>query len=153
MKKGLKVFIALLLIIAIGCTIWYYSTFRYNLGLYSVNLISANTVYDSYYEETYLVVHYSFTNHTSSPVSFRDVIEHHAYQGGIELWQVLFYGSADIPHYSNYSQKVRPGVSIEVDVAYYILDDDAITTVEVNSPTFLWWYYTRSWDLYLGHPA
>lgn len=153
MKKFLLVTLALLLVIAIGCSIWYYSTYRYNLGLYSIDLLEVTIVDDAAFDRKYIVAHYIFTNYSNEPVSFSEIIDHHAYQKGVELFDAWFIGAGtNIEHWANKNDKVLPGVAIEVDVPYYIVDEEEIVTFQVYSPDILWWRYVYTRNAFPYRP-
>lgn len=95
---------------------------------------------DHFFDENYdnkkvIVVTYTFTNNSSVDTSYDVAIFEQCFQNGIELEKEFF--SMDIDNYNtdNKSKTVKPGVSLDVQQAYILNDEE--TTIDVEIEEFL----------------
>ena len=92
-----------------------------NLGDYDVELVSA-AISDEY-DVPVLLVKIAFTNYSSSPVSYQDVVGVNAYQNNVGL--VGYHKSND-----DYKTNVREGASVELVLGFELRD--TTTPVEID---------------------
>ena len=95
-----------------------------NLGDYDVDLVSA--VISDEYDVPFLLVTIKFTNYSSSPISFEDIIGTNAYQNNVGL--VGYHKSND-----DYKTNVREGASVELVLGFELRD----TTTPVDIDFFI----------------
>lgn len=99
------------------------------------NLGSCNVVIDSYrLEESWdgkpvVIVKYKFTNNSSRPQSFSFTVEDAVFQNGVGLNECH---SANNYSNDNESKELKQGVTLDVEIAYYLNDTTTPIDVEVR---------------------
>lgn len=96
------------------------------LGDYDVSILSSE-IGDNYDDGDVLIVHYGFTNNSKKDASFILSITDKAFQNGIELENAYFADSNDAS-----SLYIKPGVGIEVVVAYELPDTSTPVDIELS---------------------
>ena len=91
-----------------------------NLGNYDVKVLSYE-ITDEYSDGPVLIVKIRFTNYSSTPKSFRDVIGTNIYQNNVGLSAYHMYNN-------DYTAKLRNGASMELELGMLLRD----TTPPVN---------------------
>ena len=84
-----------------------------------------------------IIVKYIFTNKDDSTTSFSGNVEDKVYQDGIGLNECYFVDSSSNYSSDNKSREIKPGVSLEVEVAYELNNTQSDIEVEV-SEYFSW---------------
>ena len=92
-----------------------------NLGEYDVDLVSA-AISDEY-DVPVLLVKIAFTNYSSSPISYQDVVGVNAYQNNVGL--IGYY-----MHNEDYKANVREGASVELVLGFELRD--TTTPVDID---------------------
>lgn len=105
-----------------------------NLGDYNIEIVSCRLAKD-YEDKDVVIVKYKYTNNSDSSNSFDVAFMDYAYQDGIGLNHA--YVLADSAKYSedNQSKSIKPGATLEVEVAYEL--NDTTTDVEVEVTEFI----------------
>ena len=100
-----------------------------NLGDYNVDIESVRVDADDE-GAPIAIVKYKFTNHSDEAECFYMAVDTYAYQNGIELLRCY---AAEEAGYSeeDHERNVKPGYSIEVEVAYKLDDTTADVEIEV----------------------
>ena len=96
------------------------------LGAYRVEILSARL--STYLTKPIIIIKYKFTNLSNETESFSYAIEDYVYQNGIRLDSPLAYET------DRYTE-IKPGVTIEIEIAYYL--NDTTTDVEVELTKWL----------------
>ena len=129
MKKILTLALLLAMLATTLCSCIGDETEGANLGDYNVDIESIRVDADD--EGTPIaIVKYKFTNHSDSAECFYMAVDTYAYQNGIELLRCF---TAEAAGYSeeDHERNVKPGYSIEVEVAYELDDPSADVEIEV----------------------
>lgn len=102
-----------------------------NLGEYNVVIESCRLATD-YSGEKCVIVKYSFTNNSDNNAAFYVTIEDNVFQNDIGLNKA--YILPDEANYSgdNQSKEIRPGATIDVEVAYTLNDSTSPIEVEIT---------------------
>ncbi len=112
------------------------SSTKSNLGDYNVVIESCRLAED-YTGKPIVIVKYIFTNNSDEPEAFSWSVDDNVYQDGIGLNGS--YVTADSADYSsdNQTKEIKPGATLEVEVAYEL--NDTTTDIEVEvSEMFSW---------------
>ena len=101
------------------------------LGDYSVNIDSCRLAKD-YEGSDIVIVKYIFTNNGDEAASFMFAFDETVYQDGIGLNECYF--ADDNANYSsdNQTKEIKPGSSLDVEVAYELNDNTTDIEVEVK---------------------
>lgn len=100
------------------------------IGDYTVT-IKDSRVTEDYEGNKILVVTYVFTNNSDKAVSMMLAVKDSLFQNGIELGNTITSYGIDDYNYENYSKDVRPGVSLDVQIAYKLNDETTDVEVEI----------------------
>ena len=102
-----------------------------DLGDYSVSILDYRLAKD-YEGKPVIIVKYSFTNNGDESESFLLAFDESAFQGGIGLNTCYFV--EDSANYSadNQTKEIKPGASIDVEVAYVLNDSNTDVEIEVK---------------------
>ncbi|MBE6728531.1 MAG: DUF5067 domain-containing protein [Ruminococcaceae bacterium] len=101
------------------------------LGEYEVNIKSCRLAED-YEGKNIVIVNYNFKNNSDDSTSFTIAIDDKVYQDGVGLNKC--YTAAESAKYSsdNQSKNIKKGASVEVEVAYYLNDNETPIEVECS---------------------
>lgn len=102
---------------------------KYNLGDYQLDII------DCYIKQGYtsdiVLIKCIFTNHSDQNQSFEDALEFTVFQNGMELKRHYGGGMYHPGSYNNnVTTNIKPGVTVEVTIAYELTD--TVTAIEVE---------------------
>lgn len=102
-----------------------------NLGDYKIVVKSCRLAKD-YEKKPIIIVKYEFTNNSDEYSAFWTTFEDKAFQNGIGLNEC--YVVADSANYSsdNKSKEIKPGATLEVEVAYVLNDSTTPVDIEVS---------------------
>ena len=102
-----------------------------NLGNYNIEIKSCRIVED-YEGKAVAIVTFAFTNNDNDSQAFWLAVEDHAYQDGIGLSESYFV--ADDVDYSsdNQMKEIKPGATLDVEVAYELNDETTDVEIEVS---------------------
>ena len=102
-----------------------------NLGDYNIGIKSCRLAKD-FEGNPVVIVKYVFTNNSSDPKAFLYTVDCSVFQNGVGLNEA--YILADSANYSadNQTKEIKPGVSIEVEVAYDLNDTETKIDIEVT---------------------
>ena len=105
-----------------------------DIGSYNV-VVKDHFITENYDDKKVIVVTYTFTNNSDVDSSYDVAIFDKCFQNGIELEKEFF--SMDIDNYNtdNKSKTIKPGVSLDVQQAYILNDEE--TTIDVEIEEFL----------------
>lgn len=101
------------------------------LGEYSLEIKSARTTKNWEGKPT-IVVTYGFTNNSDDSTSFYVAFQDNAYQNGVGLERSYTMEDGDPYDEANQSKDIKPGASIDVEVAYILNDTETDVEVEVE---------------------
>lgn len=101
------------------------------LGDYKVEIKSCKLDKD-YNGDPVAVVTYAFTNNAKESAAFDLTFVDHAYQNGVEAEHVYFLMDESFDKNNNQSKEIKPGVTIDVQVAYKLNDTSSAIDVEVG---------------------
>lgn len=102
------------------------------LGDYEVEILSyrlSKTILDY---EPVVIVKYKFTNNSDEAISFSSALDDNVYQNDIGLNATYMVVDSANYDYDNKSKKLKPGASLEVEVAYELNDTTTPIVVEVS---------------------
>jgi len=101
------------------------------LGNYAVTIkgISVTTDYQS---NPAVIVTYSWTNNSSNTLSFASALYAKAFQNGIQLGTAFISSSNSNYDSSGYIKEIKPGASLDVQIAYSLRDSKNSIDVEVT---------------------
>lgn len=102
-----------------------------NLGDYNV-VIDSFRMAEDYQGEDVIIVKYLFTNNSDESDSFMLAVDEIAYQDGVELQECYFVDDSANYSIDNQSKKIRPGVTLSVEVAYELADTTTDVEIEVE---------------------
>ncbi len=105
------------------------------IGDYSVEIIDARIETPDYYDaKKQVVIKYSYTNNSKDSVSFSTAFDYKAYQDGVELERGYMPGEyyQDGNFIDNFSKEIKPGVSINVEVAYELNNETSDVEAEIT---------------------
>ena len=84
-----------------------------------------------------VLVKYKFTNNSDTEESFNSAIDDKVFQNGVELKEEYFY-SDDLGYNGRDAHKdVKPGATLELEVAYDL--NDSVTDINVELKEFFGW--------------
>ena len=84
-----------------------------------------------------LIITYTFTNNSDESMAFMYAIEDKCFQNGVELGDVFTSWGIDDYSFDNQSKEIKPGISLDVQVAYEL--NDTTTDVEVELDKYFSW--------------
>lgn len=102
-----------------------------NLGQSKVEIKNC-TLSTDYEGSPVAVVTYSYTNNGSEAQAFDIAFITHAYQNGVEAEKSYFLSDESYEKNNNQSKEIKPGVTIDVLVAYKLNDTTSPVEVEVG---------------------
>jgi hypothetical protein len=102
-----------------------------NLGDYNV-VIDSFRMAEDYQGNDVIIVKYLFTNNSDESDSFMLAVDEIAYQDGVELQESIFVDDSANYSMDNQSKKIRPGVTLAVEVAYELSDTTTDVEIEVE---------------------
>ena len=85
-----------------------------------------------YYRRWMYIVKYIFTNNSKESTSFSYSVSDTAYQNGIELDEAYFVSGSANYSSENQSVKIQPGITLEVEVAYELTDENSDVFIELS---------------------
>ena len=100
-----------------------------NLGDYYIEIQSCRLATD-YEKKPIVIVKYSFTNNSKEAVAFYVAVSTNVYQNGIGLNDCYFVNESADYSSDNKTKQIKPGSTIEVEVAYEL--NDTTTEIEVE---------------------
>lgn len=89
-------------------------------------------VTDDFERSKILVVTYSFTNNSDESKAFLYTFDDALFQNGVELSDVYSSYGIDDYDFSNQSRKIKPGVTLDVQVAYKLNDETTDIDAEIS---------------------
>ncbi len=101
-----------------------------NLGDYQVEILSCRLSED-YSGKAVVIVKYKFTNNSDEKANFMFTFSDEVYQDGIGL-NKSYVLNDDSYSSDNQSKDIKPGASLEVEVAYELNDETTDIEVEVE---------------------
>ena len=105
-----------------------------NLGNYRVEILSSRLAKD-YEDKDVVVVKYKFTNNSDDSASFDVAFMDYAYQDGIGLDRAYVLDDSANYNDDNKSKSIKPGATLELEIAYKL--NDTTTDVEVEVEEFI----------------
>lgn len=101
------------------------------IGDFIVTINNSKIVRDTYDNTDVIIVTYSFTNNSENPASFLWNIDETLFQNGIEDINTTYIAGHDNEYDStNASREIQPGVTLEVQRAYTLVD--TVTDIDVE---------------------
>ena len=106
------------------------------IGKYNVTIKDYRVTEDSSGDDI-LIITYTFTNNSDESAAFIYTIEDKCFQNGVELGDVFTSWGIDDCSFDNKSKEIKPGISLDVQVAYKL--NDTTTDVEVELDKYFSW--------------
>ena len=102
-----------------------------NLGDYNVTVKSCRLAKD-YQGKGVVIVKYEFTNNSDDKAAFWTTFEDNVYQDGIGLNECIVTDSSANYSTDNQMKEIKPGATLEVEIAYTLNDSTTPIEVEVS---------------------
>ena len=84
------------------------------------------------FNDKLIIVKYIFTNNSEESTSFSYSVSDTAYQNGIGLDEAYFVSGSANYSSENQSVKIQPGITLEVEVAYELKDENSDVFIELS---------------------
>ena len=102
-----------------------------NLGDYNVTIKSCRLAKD-YQGKAIVIVKYEFTNNSDDNAAFWTTFEDNVYQNGIGLNECIVTDSSANYSTDNQMKEIKPGATLEVEIAYTLNDSTTPIDVEIS---------------------
>lgn len=102
-----------------------------NIGKYHITIKDYNITYDNS-NKAVLLVKFAFTNNDKEEKSFTYNLSAKAYQNGVELTTPISSYGIDELDWNDKTRKIKPGVTYEFNMGYYIEDEETDVEIEVE---------------------
>lgn len=97
-----------------------------------VAVVKTSKLTKDYSGDPIIIVTYTFTNNSKKDAAFGYVIQDKLFQKGVELESVISsYGIEDYDFHNQYKD-IKPGVTLDVQSAYYLNDSETPVDVELS---------------------
>ena len=100
-----------------------------NIDDFSITIVSCRLTED-YSGLPVAIIKYSFTNNSDEPEAFYLAFDDKVYQDGIGLNECYFVKEGDLYSADNQTKEIKPGATLDVEVAYEL--NDSVTDLEVE---------------------
>jgi len=101
-----------------------------NLGDYHVEIKDAKHAQD-YEGKPAIIITYSWTNNSEETTSAAVALIERAFQDGVEL-ETAIVGDSDVYNSENYMKEIRPGITLDVQLAYILASETSTVECEVS---------------------
>lgn len=141
MKKVVTLIVSVILSLSLplylgGCSDKNAESSSANLGQYNVDIKSAKET-KGLLEEDVVFITINFTNCSDNNISFSSAVSTSAFQNGIGLNPTILFVNDEDDLMENNTRVIKPGVTIEVAVAFQLDDKTSPIEVECSSIGFL----------------
>ena len=95
-------------------------------------IVKTSKVSKDYSGDPIIIVTYTFTNNSKKYAAFGYVIQDKLFQNGVELKAVISTYGIDDYDFNNKYKDIKPGVTFDVQSAYYLNDSESPVDVELS---------------------